>query len=67
MGRNGAEELRLMKEKVAVTLVHDKDSSAVYGMPWEAIKLDAEMLVLQPEKAATALANLADHRGNNGA
>jgi two-component system chemotaxis response regulator CheB len=67
MGRDGAEELRLMKEKGAVTFVQDKDSSVVHGMPGEAIKLDAAMLVLPPEKIAPVLANLANHRGKNGA
>lgn len=58
MGRDGAEELRLLKEKGAVTFAQDKDSSVVYGMPAEAIRLDAAMLVLPPEKMAGMLANL---------
>ena len=64
MGRDGAEELRLLKEKGAVTFAQDKDSSVVHGMPGEAIKLDAAMLVLAPEKTAPVLANLANHGGN---
>ena len=64
MGRDGAEELRLLKEKGAVTFAQDKDSSVVHGMPGEAIKLDAAMLVLPPEKIAAVLTNLANHRGN---
>ena len=67
MGRDGAEELRLLKEKGAVTFAQDKDSSVVHGMPGEAIKLDAAMLVLPPEKIAAVLINLANHRGKNGA
>ncbi|WP_119300702.1 chemotaxis-specific protein-glutamate methyltransferase CheB [Dongia deserti] len=55
MGRDGAEELRLLKEAGAVTFVQDKDSSAVHGMPGEAIKLDAAMFVLPPEKIAAML------------
>ena len=66
MGRDGAEELRLLKEKGAVTFAQDKDSSVVHGMPGEAIKLDAAMLVLPPEKIAAVLINLANHRGKNG-
>ena len=67
MGRDGAEELRRLKEMGAVTFVQDKDSSVVHGMPGEAIKLDAAMLVLPPEKIAAVLANLANHRNKNGA
>ena len=67
MGRDGAEELRLLKEKGAVTFAQDKDSSVVHGMPGEAIKRDAAMLVLPPEKIAAVLANLVNHRGRNGA
>ncbi|MBI2748068.1 MAG: chemotaxis-specific protein-glutamate methyltransferase CheB [Burkholderiales bacterium] len=64
MGRDGAEELRLLKEKGAVTFAQDKDTSVVHGMPGEAIKLDAAMLVLPPEKIAPVLAKLANHGGN---
>ncbi len=46
MGRDGASELRLLKERGAITFAQDKDSSVVHGMPGEAIKLDAAMLVL---------------------
>lgn len=67
MGCDGAEELRLLKEKGAVTFAQDKDSSVIHGMPGEAIKLDAAMLVLPPEKIAAVLTSLANHRGKNGA
>lgn len=63
MGRDGAEELRLLKERGAVTFAQDKDSSVVHGMPGEAIKLDAAMFVLPPDKIAAVLTNLANHRG----
>lgn len=66
MGRDGAEELRVLKEKGAVTIAQDKDSSIVHGMPGEAIKLDAAMLVLPPEKIAAVLINLVKHRDRNG-
>jgi len=66
MGRDGAEELRLLKEKGAFTFAQDKDSSVVHGMPGEAIRLDAALLVLPPEKIAAVLANLANHGGRTG-
>lgn len=59
MGRDGAEELRLLKDKGAVTFAQDKESSVVHGMPGEAIRLDAAMLVLPPEKIASVLTSLA--------
>ena len=62
MGRDGAEELRLLKDKGAVTFAQDKDSSVVHGMPGEAIRLDAAMLVLPPEKIAAVLTNLANNK-----
>jgi len=62
MGRDGAEELRLLKDKGAVTFAQDKESSVVHGMPGEAIRLDAAMLVLPPGKIAAVLANLVNDR-----
>lgn len=60
MGRDGADELRLLKEKGALTFVQDKDSSVVYGMPGEAIRLGAAKLVLSPGKIADVLTTLAN-------
>lgn len=60
MGRDGAEEMRALKERGAVTIVQDRDSSVVHGMPGEAVRLDAAMLILPPEKIATMLTNMAD-------
>lgn len=60
MGRDGAEELKLLREKGAVTFAQDKDSSVVHGMPGEAIRLDAATLILPPEKIAAALTSLAN-------
>jgi two-component system, chemotaxis family, protein-glutamate methylesterase/glutaminase len=58
MGRDGAEELKLMKDGGAVTIAQDKESSVVHGMPGEAIKLDAATYVLPVEKIAAALTGL---------
>ncbi len=62
MGRDGAEELKLLRDKGAVTFAQDKDSSVVHGMPGEAIRLEAATLVLPPEKIAAALTSLANRR-----
>ena len=57
MGKDGAEELRLMKEEGAVTLVQDKETSVIYGMPGQAVLLEAASHVLSPEMIAAALTN----------
>ncbi len=63
MGRDGADELRLLKEKGAITFAQDKESSVVHGMAGEAIRLGAATMVLPLEKIAAALTNLVAERG----
>jgi two-component system chemotaxis response regulator CheB len=58
MGKDGATELKLLKDKGAVTIAQDRDSSVVHGMPGEAISLGAATLVLSAEKIADALITL---------
>lgn len=55
MGRDGADELLHMKEKGALTIAQDKESSVIHGMPGEAIKLGAAGYVLRPDKIAQLL------------
>ncbi len=62
MGRDGADELKLLREKGAVTIAQDKDSSVVHGMPGEAIKLDAAAFILAPDKIAAVLTSLANNK-----
>jgi two-component system, chemotaxis family, protein-glutamate methylesterase/glutaminase len=59
MGRDGAVELKLMQERGAVTIAQDKESSAVYGMPGEAVRLNAAHYVLPANKIAMTLASIA--------
>mgnify|MGYP001598415560 CR=1 FL=1 len=59
MGRDGAEEMKVLREQGAVTFAQDKESSVVHGMPGAAIALDAATLVLPPQKIAATLASLA--------
>ncbi len=58
MGKDGAGELRTLKEGGAITIVQDEASSVVYGMPGEAIRLDAAVYVLPPETIAATLVAL---------
>jgi two-component system chemotaxis response regulator CheB len=55
MGKDGAEGLQLMRSKGAITIAQDKDTSAVFGMPNEAIKLGAAQFILPPDKIAQSL------------
>jgi two-component system chemotaxis response regulator CheB len=62
MGRDGAEALKLMRERGAVTIAQDKKTSVVHGMPGEAIRLDAAMYVLPSENIAAALTGLVQQK-----
>ena len=59
MGKDGAVELKLMKEKGAVTIVQSEETSAVYGMPGEAVRLEAAKYVLPAGKIAMVLTSIA--------
>jgi len=58
MGKDGAEELKMMKDKGAITFAQDEASSVVHGMPGEAIRLDAATYVLPPATIAATLSAL---------
>ena len=62
MGKDGARELKLLREKGAVTIAQDKESSIVHGMPGEAIKLNAATYVLSPEEIAEMLISAANQQ-----
>lgn len=59
MGKDGAAELRQLREQGAFTIAQDRASSAVYGMPGEALRLDAAMQVLEPPEIGKLLQRLA--------
>jgi two-component system chemotaxis response regulator CheB len=59
MGKDGAAELLALKKSGAPTFAQDRESSAVHGMPGEAIRLDAARYVLAPAEIAAALRGLA--------
>jgi len=65
MGKDGALELKIMREQGAVTLVQDQESSVVHGMAGEAINLGAATYVLSPEKIAAALQSLVKKEHEN--
>jgi two-component system, chemotaxis family, protein-glutamate methylesterase/glutaminase len=55
MGDDGAKGMLEMKEAGAVTIAQDEATSVVFGMPNEAIKLDAVKRVLPLQKIAGAV------------
>ena len=59
MGRDGADELKNLRNLGALTIAQDKESSVVHGMAGEAIKLAAAAHILPPEQIAATLAALA--------
>ncbi len=58
MGKDGAAGLKIMRERGAITIVQDRESSIVYGMPGEALRLGGAEYVLAPEKIAAMLRDL---------
>jgi len=62
MGCDGAAELKAMKDKGAITIAQDQESSVVHGMPGVAIALGGVTHVLAADKIADALVTLVNHR-----
>jgi two-component system chemotaxis response regulator CheB len=55
MGKDGAEELRLMADRGALTIAQDEGSCVVFGMPGEAVRLGAAHFVLPPKQIVDVL------------
>jgi two-component system chemotaxis response regulator CheB len=62
MGRDGARELALIKDCGGVTVVQDRESSVVYGMPGEAVKIGAAGLVQDPVDITQTLMRIVEKR-----
>ncbi|OFW42912.1 MAG: hypothetical protein A3J29_20600 [Acidobacteria bacterium RIFCSPLOWO2_12_FULL_67_14b] len=58
MGRDGADGLLRLRQTGGVTIAQDEQSSAIFGMPAEAIRLGAAASVLAPEDIARAIHSL---------
>lgn len=67
MGRDGAAELKLMKDKGAMTIAQDRESSVVHGMPGAAIELEGATHILPADKIADSLVTLVRRRQSAGA
>ena len=66
MGKDGAAELKLMRDKGAVTIAQDRESSVVHGMPGEAIELGGATHILSADKIAGALVTLVKREHSSG-
>lgn len=58
MGSDGAHELKLMRNKGALTVAQDSESCIVFGMPGEAIKIGAAKYVLEPDRITQLICKL---------
>ena len=61
MGRDGASGLKRLSEAGGVTIVQDEETSVVFGMPAEAIRLGAAEYVLSPEQISGTIRSLVTH------
>jgi two-component system chemotaxis response regulator CheB len=55
MGKDGAQELKEMHENNAITIAQDKETSTVFGMPGEAVRLNGAKYILSPENMVSRL------------
>ncbi len=58
MGRDGADGLKNLSDSGCYTFAQNEESSLVYGMPKEAVKLGAACRVLSPEDIAKEINNI---------
>lgn len=63
MSTDGADGLKRLRDAGGVTIVQDEETSVVFGMPMEAIRLGAADYVLPPVRIAATIRSLAgSHR-----
>ena len=61
MGRDGATGLLQLRAAGGTTMAQDEETSVIFGMPAEAIRLGAVDHVLSPDRMAEMIRNLAGH------
>jgi two-component system chemotaxis response regulator CheB len=62
MGHDGAVELKMIKESGSCTIAQDEESCVVFGMPGEAVKIDAAHFVLPPRQIAREILKIVKNR-----
>ncbi len=55
MGKDGAQGLLKLKQQGALTLAQNEESCVVFGMPKEAIKIDAAVRIMDPQQIINEL------------
>jgi len=55
MGRDGADQLKSMRDRGSCTITQDRESSVVHGMPGAAIEIGAAVHILPADRIAGAL------------
>ncbi len=63
MGRDGADDLKQLRLRGAITIVQDRESSLIFGMPGAAVQIDAADYILAPEAIALFIAQLNSAKG----
>jgi two-component system chemotaxis response regulator CheB len=58
MGRDGVDELKVLRDLGALTLVQNEETSVVFGMPGQAVLAGAAEKILNPDEIAAALNQL---------
>jgi len=66
MGKDGAEDMKRMRERGAITIAQDSATSVVHGMPGEAIAIGGATHVLPAHKISGALLTLLQPAGAEG-
>jgi two-component system chemotaxis response regulator CheB len=66
MGKDGAEEMKVLRDLGAVTFAQSSESCVVFGMPGEAVRLGGAVYTLPPEAIASAIVTLAGKMSANG-
>lgn len=57
MGKDGAVELKKMRDLGVITIAQNQESALVFGMPGEAIKLGGASMVLSPDEISNYIKN----------
>jgi two-component system chemotaxis response regulator CheB len=58
MGNDGAKELKSIRSAGGITIAQSKETSLIFGMPEQAILIDAAAYILSPEEIANVISSL---------